>query len=91
MTAFEVFSLAVTIYFLILFSSLMVLCVKIDKLLKTSTDAQKVKDLKIHNNGTWHGHCPSCGRYVEFAQKHCCYCTQLLDWTEVIKRADEEE
>ena len=37
------------------------------------------------------GDCPVCHRVVEFAQKHCHNCTQLLDWTEVLEMPCEDE
>lgn len=60
------------------------------KLLKSQTDPQRPKDLRLWHEG-YVGDCPVCGRVVQFAQKHCHNCTQLLDWQEVLDLPSEED
>ena len=66
---------------------------KIDKLLKTQTEPKKPKNLRYLCRDEIGGDCPSCGRVVRFAQRHCHNCTQLLDWTEAVTWSvdDDEE
>ena len=85
MTSTVVLALSLALYFIVIFVVLMVIDNKIDKLLKPMTNKARPLNLKEVYNGRYIGECPSCQRMVEFAQKHCHNCCQLLDWTEVLE------
>lgn len=91
MTALEVLALSIAWYFLVVFVMLLIVIKKINRLLKPQTDPQKPKDIREHSYDGYVGHCPSCGRIVKFAQKHCHNCIQLLDWSEVLELPTEED
>ena len=60
------------------------------ELLRIQVEPSTPNDLREKPDGTYYGHCPLCGRYVEFAQRHCCYCTQLLDWDKAVRLCDND-
>ena len=90
MTGLEVLALTLAIYFIILFTVLMIIIRKLDKILFPQTNPKKPTNIR-----NWHdeyvGDCPSCKRIVRFAQKHCHNCIQLLDWSEVLELPTEED
>lgn len=90
MTALEVLALTLAVYFIILFTVLMIIIKKLDKILFPQTNPKKPTNIR-----KWHdeyvGDCPSCNRIVRFAQKHCHNCIQLLDWSEVLELPTEED
>ena len=63
---------------------------KIDILLIPQTNPKRPENLRYWGS-EWKGDCPSCHRIVRFASKHCHYCCQLLDWTEVLEQPCEED
>jgi len=63
---------------------------KIDMLLKQQVNKQKPKGIRKWHDG-YVGDCPSCSRVVQFAQKHCHNCLQLLDWSEVLEMGTEDD
>ena len=91
MTALEVLALSIAFYFIILFSVLMAINKKVDKLLKPMTNKERPLNLKEVREGQYTGECPSCRKFVSFAQKHCHNCCQLLDWTEVLEMPCKDE
>lgn len=95
MTALEVLALSIAFYFIVIFAMLEILDSrinkKLDKLLRMQTDPKKPTRLWKHPHDGWVGECPTCGRIVRFAQKHCHNCVQLLDWTEVLEMPDDDQ
>lgn len=63
---------------------------KIDILLIPQTNPKRPENLRYFGS-EWRGDCPSCHRVVGFAMRHCHYCCQLLDWTEVLEQPHEED
>ena len=64
------------------------------ELLRPLVEAKKPENLRERRAGRTRVHlgdCPVCHRVVEFAQKHCHNCVQLLDWTEVLEMPCEDE
>ena len=53
--------------------------------LKRQENAKRPTDLRFFQHDGYHGKCPYCKRCVDFAQKYCHNCTQLLDWQEVME------
>ena len=64
------------------------------ELLKPLAESKRPENLRERRAGQTRVHlgdCPVCHRVVEFAQKHCHNCVQLLDWTEVLEMPCEDE
>lgn len=80
----------ITICFVVVFLKQLKIENKIDVLLIPQTNPKRPENLRYWGN-EWKGDCPSCHRIVRFASKHCHYCCQLLDWTEVLEQPHEEE
>ena len=91
MTSSVVEAISMAIYLIGIFIILMVINDKIDKLLKPMANKARPLNLKEVYEGRYVGECPSCSRLVEFAQKHCHNCCQLLDWTEVLEMPYEDD
>ena len=95
MTSLEVLAISIAFYFVVLFAIIEVMDTrvqgKLDKLLRMQTDPKKPTCLWKHPYDGWVGNCPTCGRVVRFAQKHCHNCVQLLDWAEVLEKPCEDD
>ena len=59
-------------------------------ILEPQVNARKPDELREWRDG-YVGDCPSCGRVVRFAQKHCHNCKQLLDWSEIFTKFPMED
>lgn len=90
MTALEVLALTLAVYFIIMFTVLMIIIRKLDKILFPQTNPKKPTNIRKWRD-EYVGYCPSCNRIVRFAQKHCYNCIQLLDWTEVLELPTDED
>lgn len=69
-------------------------CVGAIALLKPFAESKRPDNLRERHAGrirVYIGDCPVCHRVVEFAQKHCHDCCQLLDWTEVLETSCEDD
>jgi len=58
--------------------------------LKPHYEPRKPNGIHIWHHG-YIGHCPSCDRVVDFAERFCHNCTQLLDWSEVLEMPSEND
>lgn len=83
MSSIVVLTIAVALYFLCTMIYLTVIDIKLNKLLKCQTNPKKPERITFRHS-EYVGECPVCHRAVSFAQKHCSYCTQLLNWDYVL-------
>lgn len=83
MSSIVVLTIAVALYFIIIVTYLIIINGKLSKLLKCQTDPKKPERIRFCHS-EYVGECPVCHRAVSFAQKHCSYCTQLLNWDYVL-------
>lgn len=83
MSSIVVLDIAVSLYFIIVVIHLAVIDIKLNKLLKCQTNPKKPERITFRHS-EYVGECPVCHRAVHFAQKHCSYCTQLLNWDYVL-------
>lgn len=91
MSSIVVLTIAVALYFIVIVAYLTIINEKLNKLLKCQTDPKKPERITFRHS-EYIGECPVCHRAVSFAQKHCSYCTQLLNWDYVLdisKKSDD--